>query len=204
MLPGRFSLGTGFAITASGRSSSQLDLVIYDAINNAPIILEGGAGLFPIECLYGFVEVKTILDSTAIDGFAKAVGTVRSFAPEKRFVAYRTRDSSEGHGVVDDMELADPLPPRSFLFAIKSAYGDIASLVTDLTSATEKHQAHIHGLAVMERGWLIRQKAYRNPHEFVCWKGEPLAPFCATVLDTIQSITMRPASMKRYLGLAET
>src|SRR5215216_1254544 len=44
ILPGRFSLGTGFAITASGKSSSQLDVVIYDGFLNSPIMLEGGTG----------------------------------------------------------------------------------------------------------------------------------------------------------------
>ena len=71
ILPERFSIGTGFAITASGRSSSQLDLVIYDGFSNSPIILEGGTGLFPIECIYGFVEVKSVLDSAAIDNSTK-------------------------------------------------------------------------------------------------------------------------------------
>jgi Domain of unknown function (DUF6602)/Resolvase, N terminal domain len=60
ILPGRFSIGTGFAITSSGKTSPQLDLVIYDALLNAPIILEGGIGLFPIECIYGFVAVKSV------------------------------------------------------------------------------------------------------------------------------------------------
>ena len=67
ILPGRFSIGTGFAITASGKTSSQLDLVIYDGYTNAPIILEGGTGIFPIECIYGFVEVKSVLNGKAID-----------------------------------------------------------------------------------------------------------------------------------------
>lgn len=71
ILPGRFSIGTGFAITASGRTSSQLDLVVYDGFFNTPIILEGGIGLFPIECVYGFIEVKSVLDGEAIDAFKR-------------------------------------------------------------------------------------------------------------------------------------
>jgi hypothetical protein len=65
MLPRRFSLGSGFAITSSGKSSQQLDLVIYDTLDNSPITFEGGIWLFPIECIYGFVEVKSILNEDA-------------------------------------------------------------------------------------------------------------------------------------------
>ena len=36
VLPHRFSIGTGFAITSSGRVSSQLDIIIYDNLFNAP------------------------------------------------------------------------------------------------------------------------------------------------------------------------
>src|SRR5258708_27724709 len=86
ILPGRFSIGTGFAITASGKASSRLDLVIYDANFNSPIILEGGTGLCPIECIYGFIEVKSKLDGPKIAGVAKAIETVRGLASEKRYV----------------------------------------------------------------------------------------------------------------------
>ena len=71
ILPGRFSIGTGFAITESGQTSSQLDLVIYDGLFNSPIILEGGTGLFPIECVYGFVEVKSLLNGDEIEQFRR-------------------------------------------------------------------------------------------------------------------------------------
>ena len=47
ILPGRYSLGTGFIVTASGRSSPQLDIVIYDGFTNAPVILEGERAFSP-------------------------------------------------------------------------------------------------------------------------------------------------------------
>src|SRR4051794_34848297 len=70
ILPGRFSIGTGFVINSDGQSSSQLDLVIYDGHFNSPIVLEGGTGLFPVECVYGHVEVKSRLDRDEIDKIA--------------------------------------------------------------------------------------------------------------------------------------
>jgi hypothetical protein len=177
--------------------------VIYDSLSNSPILLEGGTGLFPIECIYGFVEVKSVLDRPGIDGATRAIGTVRGFAEEKRYVAYGLQDDDAGNKVAAEFELIDTLPPRSFVFAINSTYSDIHSVVTSLKESTEQNRAHVHGLAVMDKDWFIRQKpTFSSPHhEFVCNEGQSFAAFCATVLDTIQSITVRPASMKRYLGL---
>jgi hypothetical protein len=47
VLPKRFSIGSGFAITATGKTSTQLDLVIYDMQYNSPLILEGGGRSLP-------------------------------------------------------------------------------------------------------------------------------------------------------------
>src|SRR5262249_44421219 len=146
ILPGRFSIGTGFAITASGKTSPQLDLIIYDGFFNAPIILEGGIGLFPIECVYGFIEVKSVLDGEAIDGFTKTVSIVRALADEKRFVGYNAIKIGEGKEVSHEVELEGAVAPRSFMFAINTAYAGISNLESALRDCTEKYDAHVHGL----------------------------------------------------------
>ena len=201
ILPGRFSIGTGFAITASGKTSSQLDVIIYDAMFNAPIILEGGTGLFPIECIYGFVEVKSLLNGAAIEKATKAIGVIRDYADEKRYSVYGIGKDGQNNPVTRVMEIPETLAPRSFLFAIRSTYPDIDAVEAKLKEATVENKAHLHGLAVLERDWFLAQRAYRDPPEFVCYAGNSLAWFCASVLDSIQSISMLPASMSRYLSL---
>jgi hypothetical protein len=203
ILPGRFNIGTGFAITSSGRSSSQLDLVIYDGLYNSPIILEGGTGLFPIECIYGFVEVKSVLDRGAISDATKGIGAVRQLASEKRYVAYGNHDDGTGNTVVGEFEIKNTSSPRAFVFAINSTYADILTVEATLRELTKENGAHIHGLAVMDKEWFIRQVPFRDPHEFTYCEGGALQAFCAAVLASIQSITVRPASMRRYLGLIE-
>jgi hypothetical protein len=198
ILPGRFSIGTGFAITASGRTSPQLDLVIYDGYLNSPIILEGGTGLFPIECVYGFVEVKSKLDGQEIDKFTKTVKSVRDLADEKRFVAYATRENEEGKEVAHEVELEGAAPPRSFMFAINSAYSDILNVESALKESAEKNGAHVHGLAVLDKDWFFHQVATfgKKPYEFVRRDNQSLANFCGSVLSSIQSMSMHPASME--------
>jgi hypothetical protein len=200
ILPGRFSIGTGFAITASGDTSSQLDLVIYDATFNAPIILEGGTGLFPIECIFGFVEVKSLLNGTAIQDTTKAIGVVRRFAKRKRYIEYGIRKDERGNTVTAEREIALTLPPRSFLFAVNSDYASIDALEAQLKTAVAANDAHLHGVTVMDHEWFLAQKAYCEPPGFDREEERSLAAFCRCVLHSIQTVPMYPASMSRYLG----
>ena len=160
ILPGRFSIGTGFAVTASGRASPQLDIVIYDGMTNAPILLEGGTGLFPIECIFGFIEVKSTLDNEEIDKATKAIKTVRGLADEKRFVSYVLHDDGAGNKVAREVEgtEAPTIAPRSFVFAINSTYATIQGLEEAVRRSTENSETHIHGLATIDKNWFIHQR----------------------------------------------
>ena len=201
ILPGRFSIGTGFIITASGKVSTQQDLVIYDAVYNAPMILEGGTGLYPVECVYASVEVKSTLDANAIESTTKAIGEIRSYAAEKRYSVFGVGETDDGNSVAAEIEVEQPLAPRSFMFAIRSGFAKVETVERTLVQATTANSAHLHGLAVMDRDWFLSQRPYCNPHKFVVAEGESLSRFCGAVLHSIQSMEMRPASMSRYLGI---
>jgi hypothetical protein len=199
ILPGRFSIGTGFAITSSGKTSPQLDVIIYDAWFNAPIILEGQTGLFPIECIYGFIEVKSVLNGDAIRTATDAIRTVRSLASEKQYVRYEARDIGGGRAVSKEIDVFHGLAPRSFVFAIRSEYASAEAIEAQL----DPTNAHIHGLAVLENDWFIHQLPWAEPPSpnFVIKQGKAFALFCSMVLHSIQSMQMMPASMRQYLKI---
>ncbi len=200
VLPQRFKLGTGFVLTATGRSSPQLDIVIYDDFENSPILLEGGVGLFPIECVYAFVEVKSDLDSKGIQQAAKSIRSVRALATDKVYVGYETEETTTGKPEVRGVSLSIPLPPRSFVFALRSSLSRDGCMET-IQRETTKHEAHIHGLAVLDRGWFVRQHAYKVPYQFDLHDDRTFARFADNVLRCVQSFPMKPAEMTRYLGL---
>jgi hypothetical protein len=202
ILPGRFSLGTGFAITSSGKISPQLDVIIYDAILNAPVILEGHTGLFPIECIYGFVEVKSILERAGIENAAETIRTIRDFGSEKRYVKYESKDIGDGKRVTDEKEIeGKPLPPRAFIFSVNSKYESADAIEAALKEITLAKRAHVHGLVVLEKDWLFRQLVYKDSPTFSVIRTQAFAHFCGAVLHSIQSMQMFPASMRRYLNL---
>jgi hypothetical protein len=199
VLPRRYNLGTGFVITASGHSTSQLDLVIYDEFYNSPILLDGGVGIFPIECVYGTVEVKSCLNGEAIKQIASTVGQIRQFAKEKTYVRYRVREDEPGKPTVEEAHVPDQLSPRAYAFALRSSYRGVAALSAALAEQTQAESAHVHGLAVVEHDWFISQLAYTTPHAFEVKTGQAFAAFTIGVLRGIQSINMQPAAIERYV-----
>jgi len=197
ILPSRFSLGTGFVVTAAGDTSPQLDVVIYDGFENAPIILEAGVGVFPIECVYGLVEVKSKLDTEAITSAAKAIGKVRSWASQKRYEGYAVNGGEEPVSV--PMRFGNDLPPRSYIFALRTALSE-PTLIQTLREQAEAHDAHVHGLAVLEPNFFTSQRPHKKPFEFITATDKAMARFGSSVLHGVQSFPMSPASMGKYLG----
>lgn len=92
-LPREYGLGTGFVAwrepnaSSAGRryhlrTSGQLDIIIYDALRAGPIADLGTAQVYPIEGVFGYVEVKaTFRDS--IESVLKQAKGLRD--PEHRF-----------------------------------------------------------------------------------------------------------------------
>ena len=62
-LPSKLAVGTGFIITCQNNISTQCDIIIYDK-ENTPIIENGEQRFFPIECVVGVIEVKSVLNKS--------------------------------------------------------------------------------------------------------------------------------------------
>jgi|GEM_PF-1830688 len=61
-LPKRYSLGTGFIFDVTGANSNQNDIIIYDSFWSSILFPNDVSQFYPIESVYGVVEVKSILN----------------------------------------------------------------------------------------------------------------------------------------------
>lgn len=66
ILPAEYGVGRGFVAHRTATStkvelSPQFDLVIYDALRGGPLVRLGGCEVYPIEAVYGYIEVKASL-----------------------------------------------------------------------------------------------------------------------------------------------
>lgn len=168
-LPDKFGIGTGFIVSGGEkiRQSSQCDIVIYDRMNNAPFYSSEAWQIFPIEMVYGVIEVKTKLTKVEIRKAFQSCAFLRSMCEEQgqpnkayirqnpgspvTFASYRTR-----------------LPPRFFVFAYSGP--KTTTLKQGLLSVTQEIPgAHLHGLCQLEKSTSVfaTHEPYADPADRV-------------------------------------
>jgi len=70
LLPAEYGVTTGFVAYVENdkvKLSSQLDIIIYDAVRSSPLIRLESSDVLPLEAVYGYVEVKSTLRSSQAD-----------------------------------------------------------------------------------------------------------------------------------------
>jgi len=206
ILPKRFRIGTGFIVNSKNARSTQIDIVIYDDTFNAPIVLDGGIGIFPIECVYAVVEVKSTLRNRDIEAFSRAVGKVRSLAKYgKYYVEYKKKklqqsDKRRSGSVVDEQETVRRLAPRAYLFAYSSTDSDADKLTKKFGAASAKNGAFVHGVCVLDKNIFFHQKAHFYEAAYKIEGGDAFTNFHLRLLRGIQSIPMEYVSLPRYFS----
>jgi hypothetical protein len=150
-LPEKFGLGTGFIVssrTINKKDNPQLDIVIHDNITNAPLYTSEAFSVFPIESVYGYIEVKTTLTKAEL---------------EKAFVVNAKIRNIAASGDKQYMEGPIYLSPRFYIFAYKSNVS-IETLEENVRqSYVGQGDAHAHGIYVLDKDILIARKARYDP-----------------------------------------
>ena len=67
LIPTRFGVGSGLLVDANGRSSKQMDLVVYERGTQPGIFAQTNEVLFPVENVRLCIEVKTRLTQAALE-----------------------------------------------------------------------------------------------------------------------------------------
>lgn len=156
-LPPKFGIGTGFIVSGGDnpQESPQCDIILYDALNNAPLYKSDAWSIFPIEMVYGVIEVKTTLTTKELKDAFEKCAKIRAMA--------RT---SEGKGnkayihqlpVVPDSPAqygghTSHLPPRFFVFGY-NGWDKAEDLERNFKTVTEEIRGvHMHGVCNLHDG----------------------------------------------------
>jgi hypothetical protein len=205
ILPRRFSIGTGFVVCSEPdvSISNQNDVVIFDEIYNSPLHRELSAFVYPVEMVYGTVEVKGTLQKKDLAPICESIRKIRDAGKHRWYIEYDRRPKSKMQKkkyVVAKKESREKTPPRAFVFAYdKKGWSSIEDLASDLKVASKATGAHIHGLAVLESGWFLRQEAHAvNGPKFKVSEGDALLRFSRCLLHSVASLRARQASTDRY------
>jgi hypothetical protein len=208
VLPRRFSIGTGFLVCSNPDvpPSRQTDVVVYDEIHNSPLHRELAAYVFPVEMVYGTVEVKGLLGADDMVPALQNIARIRNLAKEKHYLVYG--QTGAGHPNPDQswvvpIELIDGLAPRSFIFAYDARWKSLKGFVNALRNAIAKVPgAHVHGVAVLAKEWFAYQVPDRSGNGFriKAFSGHTLLRFVNRMIHNLASVPIRQMSIDRYLN----
>jgi hypothetical protein len=171
-LPPKFGIGTGFIMAGGERiiQSSQCDIIIFDAVNNAPFYFSDAWQIYPIEMVYGVIEVKTKINKSEIKKTLRKCAELREMCggksnPNKAYV----RQGSVQEGVsTEHMPYKSNLPPRFFIFGYSGpSEATIKKNFEELTK--EVSDAHIHGFCTLDEhtGLFLSHVAFKKMEERV-------------------------------------
>lgn len=106
-LPKRYGIGTGHIIDNAGKLSGQTDIVIYDQQNGVVLPIDDYYSLFPAECVYATVEVKSRLTAS------------QSINEDARGELYRC---SKGAAAIESLDRQGLPPIESYVFAYSTQW----------------------------------------------------------------------------------
>ena len=168
-LPPKIGIGTGF-IASGGedpQQSPQCDIILYDSLNNSPLYKSDVWSIFPIEMVYGVIEVKTTLTSRTLqDAFAKCVkirAMARTFDGKDNKAYVRQAPPIPKHAARHRV-CTNGLPPRFFVFAY-GGWKTTSALKRNFKAISIANEnAHIHGVCSLhEDGSLyVRHLAFQK------------------------------------------
>lgn len=168
-LPEEYALTTGFVVyhAPNGpRLSTQLDVIIYDAVRSGPITRLSTCDVLPLEAVYGYVEVKASLQSTSDSATEFADNSIEKCIQKNRLLRGMTErrfwGPVESSPVQAELMTTKWMAIRSYVFAFE-AQGAVAEnpdlfaqRIADV-SASLGEPVHLHGVFVAGHGYYRTQ-----------------------------------------------
>ncbi len=160
-LPAEYGLSTGFIAYHTGagpKLSSQIDIIIYDALRSGPIIRFDVCDVFPLEAVYAYVEVKTKIRNAADPKSSDSIQVCLKKSAELRGMLDR-RYYKPVENTLTRSELStweQPIAIQSYVFALEYAAKetDSAALCELIQKEASKTQgSFLTGLFIGSKGY---------------------------------------------------
>lgn len=202
ILPKKFSIGTGFIVSSRGHRSRQQDLVLFDETMNAPILLAGDVGIFPVECVYGTVEIKSTLNGKTIREAAESIAEVRGFGRRRYYKTRALLETKRGRKTtlaMHEIQWINKFAPRSYLFAFNTRH-TIEWLENEVRKVSAETGAFFHGVIVLKKHFVCQVKPEIDglPPAIRCETQNVLVEFARKMTKDIMLDPMMAADMSEY------
>ena len=206
-LPGNIGIGNGEIFSTEGEVSPETDIVLYDKFSTPFLLKEESYQVFPVECVYGVVEVKSHLSKEELIDSTRKMETIKklpkvAFEPQSGPIVRTTnlygREWSH-------------FPIIGFVIAYDSA--ELAGLADHLnaTQSSLTPEQRIDSIYILKRGMIIplnlETKQYdRTPGPKTIYvpveSDNPLLLFTLLTQELMSGAWMQPFRIRRYLEKA--
>lgn len=205
-LPQRYTIGQGQIIQSENRISKQSDIVIYDADHCPRLLADASHSFYPIESVYGTVEVKSNLSSEELISAYKNIESVKSLATKGSFA----------HGTAGLVAMLKTPVPVGVIFAytadrsLKAVADQVAQLnkKIDISLAPDFIVVMDSGIIGPARSmrdeWNTGKKPSEQEHaQFRETNEYTLMGFYLKLLNDLNAIVLPPLSIARYFTMPE-
>lgn len=80
-LPTKYGLGAGEVVGRVRDTSRQCDVIVYDKLNGLALLYDESVQVFPIDCVYGVIEVKSALSKSEFLDALEKIKALKAMAP---------------------------------------------------------------------------------------------------------------------------
>lgn len=223
-LPNEYGLSTGFIAYHDNNGtklSSQLDILIYDALRGSPLVNLGTCVIIPIEFVYAYIEVKATLTSSSDTAKEYAENSIERCIQKSKELRSITKRKFwipvQGSTTEAQLIEVSRLPIRSYIFAFQaegSVAKDSKAMAGRLANFMKKigNPAHLHGVFLADGAYFKTvpvDSAKTTPDDYfhVCYTTEStLGIFKASLISDLTRFTRIPENwvpaLDQYQGAA--
>jgi hypothetical protein len=199
ILPAEYGLSTGFIAYRSTdgiKLSSQVDIIIYDAVRTGPLARLGSCDVFPLEAVYAYVEVKACVVSASDAAKNQSGSSIEQCLQQnkrlrqmcdRQYFTQSPMSPIEAH-----REVGSTISIRSYLVAfaadgtVASDAAKLAKRMADIT-ARQGDPTHFHGVFVANSFFLRTRPSSPDARRDAKWHTQyvtenSLAVFRTTLL----------------------
>lgn len=209
-LPKRFGVGSGEIVGPNGDVSKQSDLIIYDQLDGLSLLYDESVQVYPVECIYGVIEVKSSLSKTEL---IKSLENIKSV---KSLVLNETITKTTDNLITVTFDRPKPF---GIVFAYSLAANSLGSLTKNLNeweeSNSKEHWPNL--IIVLEEGLLYHygdgmrnQWLTSNNHlkqasgaSYLAYGKDTLFHFYSTLIDLCNDTKLGPVNLHRYYDPVE-
>lgn len=201
-LPDKYGLGSGEIVSPTMDVSKQCDLIIYDKFNSIPLLYDEQVQIYPIDSVYGVIEVKSGLSKQVLIEALENIRSVKSLATQDTMVIPL--------GPFVTQKIIRPIP-FGIIFAYSLAGNSLDSLGDNLREWEKDVDPNCwpNMIVVLEEGVIYHYTGTRKcvannaitKQSIPIWlhhRKDTLFHFYCTLLDLCRNMYLSPINLESY------